>query len=190
MPKKQDMEELEYYNNFEDNLQREMIKLCNSLGVMDNVLLNSEDIDIKWGDYADEYMADAIEQIKEYPEVAIAWAAYMGMAVAKWWDTDWKKKRNNNYRMFYGPHGFDDMDDYIVEKILGFPLSCAEARQIVGVTYSCAQMAINIIQKEQIEFGTPKAFYVFARTVKVMYRIGAAIELRRLGYKLEKMGLN
>ena len=69
------MEQLEYYNNFEDSLQREMIKLCNSLGVLDSVLLNSEDIDLKWGDYADEYMADAIEQINDYPEVAIAWAA-------------------------------------------------------------------------------------------------------------------
>ena len=96
------MEELEYYNNFEDNLQREMIKLCNSLGVMDSVLLNSEDIDAKWADYADDYMADAIEQINEYPEVAIAWAAYMGMAVAQWWDSDWKKKRNNSYKLNTG----------------------------------------------------------------------------------------
>lgn len=184
------MEQLEYYNNFEDSLQREMIKLCNSLGVMDSVLLNSEDIDLKWGDYADEYMADAIEQINDYPEVAIAWAAYMGMAVAKWWDADWKKKRNNGYKMFYGPKGFDDMDDYIVEKILGFPLNSIEARQIVGVTYSMAQQAINIIRKEQIEFGTSKAFYVLSRTVKVMYRVGAAIQLRRMGYKMEKMNLS
>lgn len=184
------MEELEYYNNFENNLQREMIKLCNSLGVMDSVLLNSEDIDAKWADYADDYMADAIEQINEYPEVAIAWAAYMGMAVAQWWDSDWKKRRNNSYKMFYGPKGFDDMDDYIVEKVLGFPITSMEARQIAGVAYSCAQKAINIIQKEQIEFGTAKAFYILSRTVKVMYRIGASMQLRRLGYKMEKMHLN
>ena len=92
--------------------------------------------------------------------------------------------------MFYGPKGFDDMDDYIVEKILGFPLNSIEARQIVGVTYSMAQQAINIIRKEQIEFGTSKAFYVLSRTVKVMYRVGAAIQLRRMGYKMEKMNLS
>jgi hypothetical protein len=33
------------------------------------------------------------------------------------------------------------------------------------------------------------AYYTFARTVKVMYRIGAAIELRRLGYKYEKVDM-
>jgi hypothetical protein len=33
------------------------------------------------------------------------------------------------------------------------------------------------------------AFHVFARAVKVMYRIGAALELKRLGYKFEEVAL-
>jgi hypothetical protein len=45
-----------------------------------------------------------------------------------------------------------------------------------------------MIRKENIEFGSVKAFYVLSRTVKVMYRIGAALQLKRLGYKFEKLG--
>ena len=41
-----------------------------------------------------------------------------------------------------------------------------------------------------LRFGTAKAFYILSRTVKVMYRIGASMQLRRLGYKMEKMNLN
>jgi hypothetical protein len=33
------------------------------------------------------------------------------------------------------------------------------------------------------------AFHVYARVVKVMFRIGAAIELKRLGYKFEQVNL-
>ncbi len=182
------MEELEYYNNYEKALEQELLKVCTSGAMLDGVMLASDDIDEKWNDYANSYMADAIEQINEYPEVAIAWALYMGMAVAQWWDTDWLKNKDNEYTKFYGPHGFDDMDDYIVENIIGEKLGTKGADRISSVAYSCARWAISMMSKENIEFGTVKAFYVLSRTVKVMYRLGAALQLRRLGYKFEKLG--
>ena len=46
-----------------------------------------------------------------------------------------------------------------------------------------------MIRHEQIEPQSPIAFHVFARAIKVMYRIGAALELKRLGYKLELVNL-
>ena len=112
------MEELEYYENYEAALVQELLKVCNSAGMLDDTLLASDDIDEKWADYANDYMADAIEQINGYPEVAIAWAGFMGMAVAKWWDTDWRRVSRNEYKSLYGSQGFDNMDDHIVEDIL------------------------------------------------------------------------
>ena len=38
---------------------------------------------------------------------------------------------------------------------------------------------------EDTEAQSTKAFYIFARTAKVLFRIGAAMELHRLGYKFE-----
>lgn len=181
------MEELEYYDNYEAVLTRELLKVCASAGMLDDTLLASDDIDEKWADFANEYMADAIEQINGYPQVAIAWAGFMGMAVAKWWDTNWSKYSKSSYKSLYGSQGFDNMDDHIVEDILGEKLGTFEAQRLSGTMYSCSQCAITTIRKENIEFGTTKAFYVLARTVKVMYRIGAAIQLKRMGYKFEKM---
>ena len=180
------MNDLEYYNSFEERLQLELLKLCNSMEALDPVLAESEDITEKCNDYATPYMADAIEQVNDYPNASIAWPAFMGMAVAQWWDVDWLANQNNPYEKFYGVEGWDDMDDNIMVNILGFPLGSPEEVQIRDVTITCAEKAIAMIMKEDFEPGSEKAFYMLARTMKVMYKIGAALQLKRLGYKFQK----
>ena len=184
------MNDLEYYNSFEERLQLELLKLCNSMEALDPVLAESEDITEKWNDYATPYMADAIEQVNDYPNASIAWPAFMGMAVAQWWDVDWLANQNNPYEKFYGVEGGDDMDDNIMVNILGFPLGSPEEVQIRDVTITCAEKAIAMIMKEDFEPGSEKAFYMLARTMKVMYKIGAALQLKRLGYKFQKVDLS
>ena len=41
-------ENIKYYDTYEENLQREILKMCTSLGMLDGELLSSEDIDQKW----------------------------------------------------------------------------------------------------------------------------------------------
>ena len=82
------------------------------------------------------------------------------------------------------------MDEYIVQNILGLTLDSVEAKQIMNILLCCAQKAVDFIRHEQIEPQSPMAFHVFARAVKVMFRMGAALQLKRLGYKFERMELN
>lgn len=182
--------EIRYYEQYEENLQMELLKMCRSLGMLDSELLNSEDIDQKWKEWAPEYIAEALPEVNSYPEFAIACAGYVGMAVAQWWDEDWGRHHGASYESLHGPRGFDDMDEHIVQKILGLGLDSPEAKQIMNILLCCAQKAVNFIRHEQIEFQTAKAFHIFARTAKVMYRTGAAIQLRRLGYRFHKVDLN
>ena len=49
--------------------------------------------------------------------------------------------------------------------------------------------AITYIRREEVEAQSTKAFYIFARATRVLFRIGAAMELHRLGYKFEKVNL-
>ena len=183
-------ESVQYYDTYEENLLREVLRMCTSLGMLDGELLASEDIDQKWKEWAPEYIAEALPEVNSYPEFAIACAGYAGMAVAKWWDQDWGRHHSAKYETLHGPRGFDDMDEYIVQNILGLTLDSVEAKQIMNILLCCAQKATTFIQHEHIEHQTVKAFHIFARTVKVMFRIGAALELKRQGYKIPKVDLN
>lgn len=177
----------EYLDSFEDKLQEELLRLCTSYNMLDGKLLATDDIDNQWNVLAPEYMADAVVQINEYPTVSVAWAAYLGLAIAYGWDTDWDFISKAAYQSFYGEQGFDDMDEHIVRDLLGIPLDSEEAQNLEAMIRRSAQTAVALIRAEQIEPQSPMAFYVFARAVKVLFRIGAAIELKRLGYKFEKV---
>ncbi|MBQ8225320.1 MAG: hypothetical protein IJZ86_08235 [Bacteroides sp.] len=177
----------EYLSDFETRLQDELLRLCTSANLLNGQLLASEDIDNRWHDLAPEYMADAVPQIRDYPTVSVAWAAYLGLAVAKGWDTDWERCSQANFQSYYGEQGFDDMDEHIVRDLLGLPLDGYEARALEDVIRRCAEASVTRIRHEHIEPQSPMAFHIFARACKVMYRLGAAIELKRLGYKFEKM---
>ena len=81
----------EYLDAFEAKLINELLNLCKSYNTLDNILLATEDINQRWDAIAPEYMADSVKEIADYPTVAVAWAAYLGMAVAREWDNDWEK---------------------------------------------------------------------------------------------------
>ena len=172
---------------FQERLEKEMLRICTDAGMLEGILLRSEDIDQKWKELAPEYIADGVKEIAAYPTVSIAWAGYIGMAVACWWNRDWKRLKDQPYSVLLGPNGFDDMDDHILKDILGLLPEGKQAQQITTVMQSCAQTAVTFIRQEQIEPQSKRAFYVYARAVQVMFSVGAAVELRRLGYEMKKL---
>lgn len=178
-----------FLNRFEEKIQNELLRLCTSRGMLSGTLLATDDVTGHWDVLAPEYVADAIGQIADYPTVSVAWAGYLGLAVAHGWDTNWEACVRTAYKQYYGEQGFDDMDEHIVQQVLGLSLESKEAKDLEAMIRSCAQMAVTLIRREQIEPQSPMAFHVFARAVKVMYRVGAALELKRLGYKFEEMQL-
>ena len=179
----------EYLREFESRIQNELLKLCTSYKFLEGSLLSSEDVEARWEALSLDYIADAVAQINEYPAVAVAWAGYMGMAVAHRWDDNWELYSNEEYRALYGENGFDDMDEHILRDIVGLPLDSQEAKNIEEMLRRCAYSLLSLIRHENIEPQSPMAYYTFARAAKVMYRIGAAMELKRLGYKFEKVDI-
>lgn len=85
-----------------DKLEGELVRICRECGfpvtsapkedaasqTAPSMLLSSPDIDGHWQKLGGDYIADAMPQIADYPTVAVAWAAYLGMAVACGWDSD------------------------------------------------------------------------------------------------------
>ena len=182
------MDESEYLSAYEQRLQDSLVRLCTAHGMMDGQLLENDDIESKFTEaLAQPYLADAVREYRQYPEAAVAWAGYLGMAIAKLWDADWQAYQQVAYADLLGPRGFDDMDEHIVQHVLGYSLDSEPARRIADILSNCAVEALTMIRHENIEPQSPRAYYVFARTIQVLYRIGASIELFLLGYKLERL---
>ncbi|MFI3268505.1 MAG: hypothetical protein R3Y51_07315 [Rikenellaceae bacterium] len=184
------MENKEYFESFEQNLTESLVEYCISVGAINSILIDVEELDEKWTEIAPEYMVDAIPNFNDYPTVAIAWAGYVGVAMAYIWDTDWSKysEVNNIYKMISEPRTFDAMDEYIVEDILGLSLEDESAQKLENTLRSCAQMANSMMRKEGIQPMSSEAFHVYAHTVKVFYKLGITIELNRLGYEYTLAG--
>ena len=180
------MEEQEYLRQYEQRLQDSLVSLCSAYDMMGGVLLENDDIESKFTDsLAQPYLSDAVREYRAYPEAAVAWAGYLGMAIAKIWDADWPAYQAVSYADLQGPRGFDDLDERITTQVLGYELDSEPARRIADILSNCAVEALTMIRHEHIEPQSPRAYYVFARTVQVLYRIGASIELFLLGYKIE-----
>ncbi|MBF1062169.1 MAG: hypothetical protein HXL35_05465, partial [Prevotellaceae bacterium] len=94
-----------------------------SLNEIDKRLPETPDIDEQWAKAGRLFLADGMREFQNYPTVPFGWCMYMGMAIAKYWDEDWTlySKVENLYVYLRDKRGFDNMDDYIREKVLLLP---------------------------------------------------------------------
>lgn len=180
------IEPVEFLNQYESKLLHDMIRLCTDRKELKDRLLDTPDITEKWDDIIKEYMIDAIKEYNAYPMAALGWAMYVGMGVAKYWDEDWEVygKVDNLYVHMRDQRGFDYLDEVVRGDIYGY--KDKDFTDCEDLVQSCAQLALDRIRHEQIEPQSPMAYYVFARSIKVLYLIGASVGLRRLRYNLVK----
>jgi len=176
------MEQTEFLSQYENNLQQALEKMCISGGYLAE-MLQTPDISEKWHEIAPFYVADAVKEISAYPIVSLGWAMYMGMAVAKFWDEDWSRYNaiENLYLLVRNQRGFDYLDEVVRADILG--LEGADFDRSENMVRQCAEYAYNAIRHEQIEPQSQLAFHVYARSIKVLYNLGAAVWLNQMGYK-------
>ena len=179
-------------NSFTEKLEKTVVDLCSADELLDGKMLEVEELDEKWRTSAPEYMAEAVPQIAEYPLAAIAWACYVGMGAAVLWDKSWNEHKDIEdwYSIMAKPRGFDCLDEYVVECLVGYLLDGEAAKKLESTIRKCANAAHTMIRKENIPPQSVMAFHIFARTVKVFYELGITIELRHRGYNYVKVQVN
>lgn len=182
------MERTEFLDNFEKTLEAGLLKVCSGAGLLEDKVLGSTDIDEAWERYIKDYIGDAVVNFNGYPDAAVAWAAFLGMGVAYNWDLNWRLHYKDKYTDYYGSRGWDDMDEHILHDLLGLKLDGPEAMKISDTMLSCATATLGLIRHEGVESQTEEGFYVLARAYTVMFRIGAAVELKRLKYNMIQIG--
>ncbi len=185
-------EENQFLNEYEERLSKTILQQLTDANFLAGELLAVEELEEKWTTSAPEYMAAAVPQLNDYPAAAVAWAAYLGMGSAVLWDTAWSEysEKEDIYTPIASVRGFDEMDEYVVEEMLGYALEGEEAKALENAWRAAATTALTMIRKESIEAQSVMAFYVFARTAKVFFRMGVAVGLKLLGYRYEKQDLS
>ena len=199
-------------NEFEDKLHKDLHQFLLSMNEIDVRMPECPDVEEKWESIAKAYIPDGIREFQEFPSASLGWMMYIGMAVAKLWDTEWEvmeqreqsdacidsaeSRQNSTEGQIYSnldnlyvylrdKRGYDSMDEYIREEVL----------QLTGVDYTaleklvgeCASRVYNALMHQRIEPGTKEAFNAYVSCLHQLYLMGVAMQLKRMGYHMTKM---
>ena len=172
---------------FEENIHQDLHKYLFMQQEADQRLPDAPDIEEKWEGIAQAYLPDGIREFNGYPTVSLGWMMYVGMAVAKFWDTEWQTygAMENIYLYLRDKRGYDAMDEYVREEVLllqGDDFGALE--RLVG---ECASRTYSQLRHATIEPGTKEAFNAYVECLHQLYLMGVAVQLKRMGYHMTEV---
>ena len=176
-----------YLEQYTSELQPLLLQLAQQEGFLRGPLLETADLDELWPALAQPYMASAVPDFEQYPLVSLGWMTFVGMAMAVLWDEDWQRYQplgSALYTQLRDARGWDELDEYVLEDVLGMLRGSEEAKRYADLVRRLAELALTQLRHENAEPSSPMAFQLYARTLFGLYRIGVALGLARLGYKL------
>ena len=99
--------------NFEEQLRNDLQQFLLSMKEVDERMPECPDVEDKWEEIAKAYIPDGIREFQDFPSASLGWMMYIGMAVAKMWDTEWKiySKIEDLYAYMRDKRGYDAMDE-------------------------------------------------------------------------------
>lgn len=171
---------------FENTIKEDLHRYLRACGTIDERLPECPDLEELWPAVAEAYLPDGIREFTGYPTVSLGWPMFVGMALAKWWDTDWSIYSGRGgkalYELLRDAEGYDNLDDYILHDILG--LSEEEAETMGRMVGECASLVLHRLQHSGIEPGTADALKAYIAAIHQLYLMGIYTELNRLGYHM------
>ena len=172
---------------FEDKLHQDLHQFLLMQREVDDRLPECPDVEEKWENIAQSYIPDGIREFNDYPTVSLGWMMYVGMAVARYWDSEWEiySKLPDLYIYMRDKRGYDSMDEYIREEVL--QLTGSEYAALEKMAGECASRVYNALMRQQIEPGTKEAFNAYVSCLHQLYLMGVAVQLKRMGYHMTKM---
>ncbi len=175
---------------FEKELKEDLKLYLRSEKRVDEMLPECPDLEELWPSVRDAYLPDGVREFANYPVVSLGWIMFVGMGLAKYWDDDWEKYSKVGgaelYMSMRDARGYDNMDDYILQDVLG--LQGEEAEAVSKMAGECAQRTYRKLLASEFENGTAEAAGAYIDALHQLYLMGIYTELNALGYHLTKMG--
>lgn len=188
------MNEAENLGQYTQALEDLLLRLAEEEGLLGKQLLETDDLTELFPELAKAYLADAVPDFEKYPLVSLGWIAFVGMAMAALWDSDWEHygaiEADALYQQIRETRGWDELDEYVLEEALGLRKESDEAKRYTTFLRRASEQAYSTLMHEQAEPSSPLAFQLYGRTLYALYRLGIALGLNLLGYKLQRSEAN
>lgn len=177
---------MEQKNDFEERIGEDLRRYLLAQGLIDERMPECPDVEDKWREVGEAYLPDGIREFGAWPTVSLGWVMFVGMALAKLWDTDWESygSRTDLYVFLRDARGYDCMDDHIMEDVLA--LDEDSRKKMSALVAECAGRTNSMLRHENIEPGTSEAFRAYVACLHQLYIMGMAVELKALGYRMTK----
>lgn len=168
---------------FHDDLKGYLV----GISLVDSHFPDAPDIEGCWAKIGESYMPDGLREFNHYPVVSLGWMMFIGMAVAKYWDEDWHlySKVEDIYKYLRDRIDYDHMDDYVCDKVL--LLSTDDKKKLQDTVGECASRTYNKLLHLGVEPGSEDAFFAFIAALHELYVMGAAMQLKSMGYHMTKL---
>lgn len=175
---------------FENKVRESLESYLRQTGALDEVVPVCPDVEQMWGGIAQTYLPDGAREFNAYPVVSLGWMMFVGMAVAYYWDTDWERYADDPdiYPRLRDMRGYDNMDEAVVEDLLGYTGEAAE--KVSGLVAACGARVNALLMREHVEPGTEEAFGCYIAALRQLYLAGMAVELNALGYHMTPLQQN
>lgn len=175
---------MEQKNDFEVRIRENLRRYLLEQGLIDERMPECPDVEDKWREVGEAYLPDGVREYGAWPTVSLGWMMFVGMALARLWDTDWENCgcRTDLYASLRDARGYDSMDDHIMEDVLA--LDEDSRKKTSALVAECAGRTDSMLRHENIEPGTPEAFRAYVACLYQLYLMGMAVELKALGYRM------
>lgn len=177
-------------SEFEQKLHKDLIRFLQGEKRLDEMLPECPDLEELWPAVRDAYLPDGVREYRDYPLTSLGWIMFVGMGMAKYWDDDWEKYSKIGgaelYKSMRDAKGFDNLDDYVTEAVLG--LDKEESEKVSQMVGECAARTYHLLNTSHLEGGTKEAAEAYLDALHQLYLLGIYTELNALGYHMTKMG--
>lgn len=165
-------------------MRRDLTEFLQKQGVLDAHVPECPDVEEKWAEIARAYLPDGAREFQGYPIVSLGWIMFVGMAMAYYWDADWAKYSQDAeiYQHIRDMRGYDNLDEAVVEDILGYSGETAE--KVTKLASESAARVYNLLTHEHVEPGTKDALGCYIAALHQLYLAGMAMEINALGYHM------
>lgn len=180
----QKMDDKQIVGEFEKKVREDLVAFLQKKDALDEHVPECPDVEERWGEIARAYLPDGAREFQDYPVVSLGWMMFVGMGMAYYWDTDWEKhsERHDLYEGMRDLRGYDNMDEAVVETVLGYEGETTE--KVTELVSECASRVYSLLSHERVEPGTSAAFGCYVAALHQLYLAGMAVELNALGYHM------